>query len=147
MGTGDLNRAIFLKLIEKLRKAFPSLEFRIDPGPANEDASADIAKQVGLAFDVHLSLQGDELHLFAGSFGCDWFPCSDSRVAENYFDAVRGLLAGEYRILETYIGKYPVCAKLERPSGRDDWEVIARHINGLRALIPVKRTKVVLRNS
>jgi hypothetical protein len=34
----------------------------------------EVPRQSGLAFDVILNLQGDELHLSAGAFWLEWFP-------------------------------------------------------------------------
>jgi hypothetical protein len=50
---------------------------------------------------VSINLQnGDELHLNASSFWCEWFPRRKQEVCDRFTEAVRGLLSGSYRIVE-----------------------------------------------
>jgi hypothetical protein len=108
------------------------------------DLSMDVPHQQELIFDVNLNLQGDELHLSAGSFWLEWFPCTRPDVVERYRDAATGLLSGKYRILEHCIGSRPVKAQLERPQGAG-WQTIGTWCN-FGTLIPWRRTTRVLQN-
>ena len=109
---------------ERLRRAFPTLMMTLDPDPENIDLALDIPAQPGLRFDVNLNLQADELHLEAGAFAVEWFPCTDPTVADGYFDAVSGLLSGRLRILEHQRGRRVVKAELQHPVA-SGWETIA----------------------
>src|SRR5262245_41140783 len=105
---------------------------------AHVDLNMDSREQPGLAFDVNLNLQGDELHLSAGSFWLEWFPCTDPDVVARYRDAVTGLLGGRYRIVEHLVGNRPVKAELQSPVG-DSWQTVGTWSN-LRRLVPSRRT-------
>jgi len=102
------------------------------------------ARQSCLAFDVILNLQGDELHLSAGAFWLEWFPCTDLEVVARYQDAVTGLLSGRYRILESAIGNRVVKAQLQRPDS-DRWQTIGTWCN-LGVLLPWPRSTQILQN-
>ncbi len=57
--------------------------------------------QQDLVFQVTGTLQNDALCLSVGSkFFCEWFPCSDSRVAREFHDCLRGILSGTHRLVE-----------------------------------------------
>jgi len=109
------------------------------------DLNMDVRKQPGLSFDVNVNLQGDELHLSAGAFWLEWFPCTDPEITARYRDAVIGLLSGRYRILEHCVGKNVVRAQLQRPDNHG-WQIIGTW-SGLRDLFPWRRTTRVLQNS
>jgi hypothetical protein len=112
-----------IRLFEEIRDAFPALSMRLDCEPAQVDLNMDIPQQPGLAFDVNLNLQGDELHLSAGVFWLEWFPCTRPNVVQAYREAVHGLVSGAYRIREQYRGRRPFKAELQRPRA-DGWETI-----------------------
>jgi hypothetical protein len=95
----------------------------LDEEPGRVDLAMDIPQQPGLAFEVDLNLQGDELHLSAGVFHLQWFPCSRYSVVRAYREAVQGLLSGVYRIREHYRGGKPFKAELQRPY-LDGWETV-----------------------
>ena len=120
----EVDRFAVIRLFEDIRSAFPSLSMRLDQNPPNVDINVDIPQQTGLAFDMSLNLQGDELHLNAGAFHMEWFSCTRPDVVEAYREAVHGLLRGEYRIRERYRGGIPIKAELQRPNGRR-WLTIA----------------------
>jgi hypothetical protein len=97
---------------------------RLDENPTMVDVSLQIPTQPGLPFSVGLNLQADELHLNAGAFWVEWFPCTTAERAQDFQSCVCGLLSGQYRIVETYRGLKAVKAELQRPS-RNTWETIA----------------------
>jgi hypothetical protein len=135
---------IALSTFERIRATFPALEMNLDLLHAHLDVAMVIPAQPGLSFKVHLNLQNrDELHLSASTFWCEWFPCTNPKTVESYFEAVSGLLSGEFRILEHWRGKRPVKAQLQRPSG-DDWENVATS-GGISAIVlwPKKALKIV----
>lgn len=129
---------IALCTFEKIQAAFPALSMKLDLHPAQLDLAMEIPAQSGLPFDVHLNLQNlDELHLSASALWYEWFPCTNPKKVERYFEAVSGLLSGEFRILEHWRGKRPVKAQLQRPSG-GGWENVATWLD-VSAVVPWPR--------
>ena len=61
-------------LFEQLRADYPHLHASIDHDHDDYDINMSIGEQTGLAFDVGLHLQEDELCLSAGAFWLEWFP-------------------------------------------------------------------------
>jgi hypothetical protein len=112
-----------IRLFEEIRDAFPHLSMVMDQDPANVDLSVDIPAQPGLMFQINLNLQGDELHLNAGAFWLEWFPCTRPDVVEAYSAAIHGLLNGTYRIREQHRGGRPFKAQLQRPD-MGGWQTI-----------------------
>jgi len=97
---------------------------QLDRDHPHVDLNMDIPRQTGLNFDVNLNLQNiDELHLSAGHFWLEWFPCTDGGIVSAFREAVCGVLSGEFRILEHYRGKRAIKAELQRPSGQG-WQTI-----------------------
>ena len=114
---GKREYEIALSTFEKIRVAFPSLTMNLDLQPKNLELAMDIPAQPGLSFKVYLNLQNrDELHVVASVFWMEWFPCTKPERVDEYFEAVSGLLSGDFRILEHWRGKRPVKAQLQRPS-------------------------------
>lgn len=110
MAAIQVDREQVIALLEGIRDAFPALRMDLRRDHPHLDLNVDVPAQPGLAFDVNLNLQGDELHLSAAAFWLGWFPCTDPEVAERYRDAVSGLLSGRYRILEHLVGRRVVKA-------------------------------------
>ena len=103
----------------------------------------DIPQQNGMSFKVNLYLEGDELHLCAGDLlWLEWFPCNESEIVQKFFDAVRGVLTGKYRILEYYRFGRGVKALLQRP-GSVGWETIGTSSSGMFPISWGIRTKVL----
>jgi len=122
---GQKEYAVALSTFEKIRTAFPALAMNLDLRPANVELAMDIPTQSGLDFKMHLNLQNlNELHIVASAFWMEWFPCTKPEIVERYFEAVSGLLSGEFRILEHWRGRRPVRAQLQRPC-HDRWKTIA----------------------
>lgn len=118
-----IEKDAILQLLNEIRSAFPNLQMRLESSHPYVDLNLDIPQQDGLKFDVNVNLQGDELHLSAGHFWLEWFPCSDRGKIEAFREAVHGLLSGEFRILEYYRGRRAVKAELQRPSS-EGWKTI-----------------------
>jgi hypothetical protein len=119
----EVDRSAMIRLFEEIREAFPQLSMRLDHDPANVDLNMDIPEQPGLTFDMNLNLQGDELHLTAGAFWLEWFPCTRPDVVQAYREAVHGLLSGMYRIRERHRGRRPFKAELQKPD-QGGWQTI-----------------------
>lgn len=111
----DVDRSAMIRLFEEIRDAFPHLSMRLDHDPPNVDLNMDIPEQPGLTFDMNVNLQGDELHLNAGAFWLEWFPCTRPDVVQAYRETVQGLLSGTYRIRERHRGGRPFKAELQKP--------------------------------
>ena len=79
-----------------------------------------------------------------GVFWVEWFPCTKPEVARAYAEAVKGLLSGQFRIVEFLQGGRPVKAILQRPTG-EGWAVVARW-SELHLPLPWGRTQRVLQN-
>jgi hypothetical protein len=138
------DRTEIVSLFEGFRGSFPALTMHLYLEHPHVDVLMEVPRQPDLEFDVTLNLQGDELHLSAGAFWLEWFPCTDSEVVARFQDAASGLLSGRYRILESAIGKRVVKAQLQRPDG-DRWQTIGTWSN-LGALLPWPRSTRVLQN-
>lgn len=137
----------FEQALEQIRAAFPSLRIEIARDHQHVEALADIPRQAGLDFDVGINLQNaDELHLTAGShFWVEWFPCGDQEVFDQFVTAAKGVISGEYRIVESYALGRAVTAQLQRPNGRG-WESVTGWGN-LGCLVPLPRNRKILRNT
>jgi hypothetical protein len=134
---------IALSIFERIRAAFPSLAMDMDLQPEHVELAMDIPAQPGLSFRVYLNLQNnDELHLCASTLWVEWFPCTEPKKVDAYFEAVSGLLSGKFRILEQWRGKRAVKASLQRP--RDGgWKTIHGSSHLLSIPWPPKTLKVV----
>jgi hypothetical protein len=132
-----------IKLFEQIRTAHPDLQMNLDTKPRQVDLEMTIPVQERLPFRVGLNLQGDELHLEAGDhFRVEWFPCHDADVVHRYSDAVNGLLAGRYRIVEYFRRGKPVRAELQRQA-ESGWKVLTTWAE-LHVPIPRRTTQRIL---
>ena len=122
-------REIAEVVLGEIRDSFPDLAMRMNATDEGEP-ELEIPAQPGLAFDVELYLYDDVLNLCAGQFWGEWFPCHDSEVVSRYVEAVSGLLAGEFRIVEFSRNGRVLKSFLQRPRG-EGWENISRHYHGL----------------
>jgi len=112
-----VSRDEIVRLFEKIQSTFPHLQMNLDLHPEHLDLDMEIPRQDGLAFHVNVNLQGDELHLSAGSLWGQWFPCCEQTTSDAFFNAVCGLLSGRWRVLEHYRGDKPIKAELQQPDG------------------------------
>ena len=86
MARKQVDRPRVIALFRSIQESFPKLSITLNTDPGNVDVSLDIPAQPGLAFDVSVNLQGDELHLNAGKyFWLEWFPCTDAGVEADFF--------------------------------------------------------------
>jgi len=118
-------REKFMQVVETIRNEFPNLQSELALEHPQVEAMFTLPAQAGLKFEVSINLQNcDEFHLNAGSFWCEWFPCSEQEVCDRFVNAVRGLLSGSYRIVEHHQFGSAVKAELQRPeSGK--WRNVA----------------------
>ena len=80
------------KIAERIREQFPALELHVNSVDPNIGWSIVIPRQDGLIFGLCLNRQGGELHLSTSGFWLKWFPLEDAKIAEQYLEAVFGLL-------------------------------------------------------
>jgi hypothetical protein len=139
--------ASFDAALDLVRREFPLLHVEVDRDHDHVDAFATISAQPGLRFEVTFNLQNrDELHLCASHLWVEWFPCGKPEVFDQFADAVVGLLAGRYRILESFLFDRCVNARLQRPSGVDAWETVNQSSSFPLAMVPWKRSVRVVQN-
>lgn len=143
--TPHVDKEAVVQLFEKIRTSFPNLEMRLDAEPRGVDLAMDIPQQHGLSFPVHVSLQGDELHLKAGAFWLEWFPCSEKFISDTFFNAVTGVLSGRFRIVEYYRGDKAIKAELQELRN-DDWKTIGTW-SCLHLPFPLRKTIKILHNA
>jgi hypothetical protein len=136
----------FEEVVAFLAREFPYLVIEVERGQAPFEASAQIPAQRGLVIPVNLNLQNaDELHLNVGDdFWVEWFPCSDDEVFARYCSALRGVLSGEHRIVESRIFGRVVSGDLQQPDG-DGWKTIASWSN-LGCCVPLPRRTRIIQN-
>jgi hypothetical protein len=130
-------------VVARVRARHPSLRIDEVMPPFR---SAHLPIQQGLRFAISLSAQRDELHLSVGDlFWVEYFPSSKPGVVEEFEARVNGLISGECRIVESYIGARGVSARLEcrHESGR--WKRRATW-RTLRSLLPLRRRERLLHN-
>jgi hypothetical protein len=137
----------FDSVVERIRIAFPDLRIDVRRETPHVHAVAEVPVQPGLNFRLSLSLQNaDELHLNAGDhFWVEWFPVGKHEVFDQFGAAAVGLIAGDYRIVESYLFGRAVMARLERPKPSGGWETIATWSN-LGHLIPWPGRRKVIQN-
>jgi hypothetical protein len=121
----EIERGKFMQVVEVIRKEFPNLHTELALEHPHVEVMLTIPAQTGLKFEVSINLQNcDELHLNAGSFWCEWFPCRKQEVCDQFIDALRGLLSGSYRIIEHFRRGKAVKAELQRPEN-GNWQNVA----------------------
>jgi len=108
---------------EEIQSSFPRLNMDMNYNQRYLDLAMDIPKQSGLDFDVSLNLQDDELHISASGFWGSYFPMKDPIVITAYLEAVKGILSGEYRILQSMKNGMVITSFLQRPN-EGSWETI-----------------------
>ena len=130
-------------IVARLRARHPSLRIDEVMPPFR---SAQLPIQQGLRFAISLSAQGDELHLSVGElFWVEYFPSLKPGVVEEFEARVMGLISGECRIVESYIGTRGVSADLECRHKSGGWKRRATW-RTLRSLLPLRRRQRVLHN-
>jgi hypothetical protein len=142
--SGESNVGMAKETFGRISAAFPNLTMRVHNDDDRVDLSMDIPEQPGLTFKISLNLQNNnELHLQAGHFWLEWFPCTNPTRVNQYVDAVCGLLSGRYRILEHYRGNKTVMAELQAPEG-SNWKTIGTWGTLWRSLFFHKQQRVII---
>ena len=114
-------------LFKRIEADFNPLVASLRQSPVPQvDIELVFEPQLGLAFQLCLQLQGDELCLGVGNaFWSEWFPCSDPRVVAEFEEAVRGVLSGKLRVVEFYRKEHVFKAELQRlEDGR--WRCVSK---------------------
>lgn len=81
-------RASLLRRFEELQAKYSGLSPALTVNDPNVDFLLEVRQ--GLPFDLSLYLDGDELHINAGSFWVEWFPCERQDVQDAYSKLLRG---------------------------------------------------------
>jgi hypothetical protein len=132
-------------ILARIRRGYPSLQYRFVEGAPVPAARFPV--QPGLAFEIGVNVQRDELHLTAGEhFWIEMFPSSRPGLLDDFVASVLGLISGRYRIVESFVAGRAVSARLERQDDRGVWNRTARWSN-LGCLLPLPRRERVLQNS
>lgn len=110
--------------IARIAQLCPDLVMR-DTQRDGGDLEWVLPVQPGLDHEIVLSLSNlDELHFVVGNFWIEYFPCTDTLVADVFVDAVSGFIDGRYRVLEHYRGKVCVRADLQKPEA-GGWQTLS----------------------
>ena len=111
------------RAIADIANQFPHL-MSVEDENGQVEISITYPVQLGLKQEVWLALQNnDELHLSAGNFWLEWFPCTKPEKVQSYVESVTGFLSGRYRIWEHYRGGKCVMAELQEPAA-DAWNTV-----------------------
>ncbi|UZJ43825.1 hypothetical protein OOT55_14330 [Marinimicrobium sp. C6131] len=114
-------------IFETLKSEFPHLYMEIEEAPEYTEIELTIPAQDGLDHEVALNLQNiDELHFNVDDFWGEWFPCTDSKIAEGFLQAVRGFLSGRYRVV-VYSRKGKSYKRLLQSPVEDSWNTEYTH--------------------
>ena len=130
--------------INNIKATFPNLATIDDLDNKNVDLSVNIPRQAHLDFDINLNLQTDELFISTEYFWGSWFSIKDSEVVDLYLEAVKGLITGDYRIVQYWNNNKLYKSHLQKPVGQT-WETVytARE----KTIFPwTKLTEKVIRN-
>jgi len=146
VNTASPELARFHEVVAIVRRDFPSLTVEVDADNPNVDAIADIPAQPGLDFHVGINLQNsDELHLEVAHFWLEWFPCTRQDVFDRFVEALKGVLSGRFRILESHLLGRVVFARLQKPTDAGSWQTIGWR-GGPTALVPWPRRRRIVQN-
>ena len=120
MTTVDITRKVF----EHIKAENSHLNMEVEQNPEHMHLAMYIKKQIGLDFDVFLSLQNDdEPHLQFEPLWGGWFPCTESDRVSEYKAAVNGVQSGSFRIKVISLRGQAVKALLQEPY-KNEWPTI-----------------------
>lgn len=119
----------FDELVGKLRERFPDLEF-VENEDAPVERAYDLGEKNGEKVAVHLNLQNeDEFHLNIGEyFWCEWFPCDEGDVADQYYNSVEGFIEGRHRLVDFFRGDKCYKSQLQK-NENGEWRPIANSMH------------------
>jgi TATA-box binding protein (TBP) (component of TFIID and TFIIIB) len=138
-------KTIALDAFNKIKSHFANLKIIEELSDNNVDLSFNIPKQQGLDFDINLNLQTDELHMSTEFFSGSWFPIKHPEVISLFIDAVKGLITGDYRILQYWNGNKLLKSYLQKPADKD-WKTICKANNSI--TFPwTNLTELIIRNT
>lgn len=102
-------------MFAEIQAEFAGLHSRLSENPIPQiSLELTFEAQPGLILPVSATLEGDELGLSVGSsFFCEWFPCSDSGVADRFRQCLQGVLSGRLRLVESVRRGHVVKAQLQ----------------------------------
>jgi hypothetical protein len=102
-------------LVRDLASEFPQFRVQVVSEHGAVDFYGEIQARDGSGIPIGVALDGDQMCLSVGALRLDYFPVTDSRVAESHAAALRGLLRGTHRVVEFfYDSRKPHRAELQR---------------------------------
>jgi len=89
------------KSFKTIQEVFPNLTMNIVYTHEQLDLSMDIPKQPGLDFNINVNLQNiDEIHISTKYIHCSFFSAKSQYIVDMFYQAVQGLINGNYRIVQ-----------------------------------------------
>lgn len=110
--------------INKIRSHFGDLEIIEEFNDKYLDLSFNIPRQLGLDFDINLNLQTDELHISMEFISASWFSIKSPEIVDLFIDTVKGLITGNYRIVQYWNKNKLIKCCLQKPA-EAKWKNIA----------------------
>ena len=129
---------------DKIKGHFADLEIIDELNDKDVDLSFNIPRQLGLDFDINLNLQTDELHISTEFFSGSWFSIKSPEIVDIFVDAVKGLITGDYRIVQYWNNNKLIKCYLQKPTDTD-WKTISKE-NKNRSLPWATLKKLIIRN-
>ena len=112
------------KMFKEIKNGFPNLTMIMDYDNENLDLSMNILKQIGIDFEINLSLQNeDELHISTDYIWCQFFSVDSEDLVNKFYESVIGIINGEYRILQFVRNDKVYKTFLQKPNG-NNWETV-----------------------
>jgi len=130
--------------MNNIKATFPNLATIDEFDDNNVDLSVNIPKQAHLDFDINMNLQTDELHISTDYFNGSWFSIKSPEVVDLYLESVKGLITGDYRIVQYWNNNKLYKSYLQKPAGQN-WETVYK-ANDKFVFPWTKLTEKVIRN-
>ena len=129
MTTRTENYEIAKKTFQRIEKDFSGLSMNWDYNPQHVQLALIIPAQDELDFEMNLNLQGDsDLHISTEIIWCKLYSNDMSGLSEHFYECVKGIISGKYRIVQKYSGNKMYNSLLQKPTENGDWQTIYRHI-------------------
>ena len=128
------NHPVALDIFNRIQNEFPNLSMELDSDPSVPvDLLFTINKQDGLEFDISLNLQNfDEIHLSTCHIDCSFFPITKENVSETIINSVKGIISGNYRVVQIKNKKGKTIKSLLQRSEGDKWITTYRSFENFR---------------
>ena len=116
-------RAAATKVLQRIQNEFPQLTMNLQElEPPNGNMELTIPMQCGMAFEIAVLFEHDELVLVVSSFHAH-YDCSSLDEQIRCVDTVLQLINGHFRLKETLRGQ-TVCKSELQSIDKDEWHTI-----------------------